>query len=634
MGKKVLILLVAAGLADAVLGGRAGGLEVFRIGGEGEPGPDQPGVNFHQLQWSEFKEKEGFDEEAFAAGILRPFFLHPDENIALTSLARGGGLFVNVDQFSSYTVSDASKKALDADPATFYEWIASTIEDKFSVQAQVQTHRITLNLGGLFPINRVRVFPPPRSGDYPDKLDIATHTEFVNSRQKDLSGELVARVPENVQDTIDVRFPSLLARSVGLLLYRITRRSIKVAEVEVFGEGYINQAYYVSPFVDLGEPAIWGDIRWRGRQDPDARVWIQTRAGKDLDPNVYWRFTGRGDEASRFDEKGRLLDAAAYAQLKPGEAAQITYDMENWSFWSSPYGFADSSGTSILSPGPNSVFQLRVDFLPTIHDGGEIEFIEFAATKPPLAEEVVGEIYPPEVVLGETTQFTYAIRPTIRSQHSGFDRVEISTPFGLAGVDSVKIGGVPVEVQAYIERPDSTLFAVQLPGHRSAEDSGELVEVVFRAPVLRYNTAFDGWVRDTERPLDFGQRINPGNAALELVSDVLAVRTSFSERLLTDLRVAPRIITPNGDGVNEEVNFSFNLLQLTNAVPLRVEVFDLSGRRLWVKEGLQQSGRFNISWDGRDHLRELVPPGVYLYRIDVEAEKGEDQESGTIAVIY
>ena len=99
MGKKVLILLVAAGLADAVLGGSAGGLEVFRIGGEGEPVPDQPGVNFHQLQWSDFKEKEGFDEEAFAAGILRPFFLHPDENIALTSLARGGGLLVNTDQY-------------------------------------------------------------------------------------------------------------------------------------------------------------------------------------------------------------------------------------------------------------------------------------------------------------------------------------------------------------------------------------------------------------------------------------------------------------------------------------------------------------------------------------------------------
>ena len=49
MGKKVLILLVAAGLADAVLMGSAGDLEVFRIGGEGESVPDQPGLPFYQL---------------------------------------------------------------------------------------------------------------------------------------------------------------------------------------------------------------------------------------------------------------------------------------------------------------------------------------------------------------------------------------------------------------------------------------------------------------------------------------------------------------------------------------------------------------------------------------------------------
>jgi hypothetical protein len=264
-----------------------------------------------------------------------------------------------------------------------------------------------------------------------------------------------------------------------------------------------------------------------------------------------------------------------------------------------------------------------------------VRFIEFSATRPPLAEEVVGEIYPAAVPLGETRQFTYAVRPTIRAQYSGFDQVEIAAPFGVAGVDSVKIGGVPVALDWRLERPDSTRFSVRLPRHLRAEDSGVVVEVVFRSPVLRYGTAFDGWVRDSERPGELPQQINPGDAAGHLPSQTLAVQTSFSGRLLGPLRVGPGIFTPNGDGVNEETHFSFDLLQVTGEVPLRLEVFDLSGRLVRVVyAGSQQSGRFSFSWDGRDEQRRQVLPGIYLYRLAVRAAKGQDQLTGTVAVVY
>ena len=99
---------------------------------------------------------------------------------------------------------------------------------------------------------------------------------------------------------------------------------------------------------------------------------------------------------------------------------------------------------------------MRVDFSPTAGDGGELEFVELSATKPPLAEDVRGEIYPPEVPLGQTARLTYAIQPTIRAEHSGFDRIEISAPFGVVAVDSVKVGGVPVEFTPHIDLLDST----------------------------------------------------------------------------------------------------------------------------------------------------------------------------------
>ena len=629
MRKCISTLLIATALASAPAA-RLAALEIYRIGGADKPRPDLPEVNFHQLQWSDLLQSQGLDEQAFAQGILRPLFMEAEKNIARSSLQRGGGAHISAAVYAGFGVSDDTRKITDGDPDTFYDWVPA---GPWGGQAIP----IAVDLGGLFHIDRIRVFTFG-SGHYPDKLDIATHLTAAAGLKvlNRVSSNVVLRLNENVQDTIDVSFSSTLARSVYMVLTRtVAGKTVKVAEIEVYGEGFINQALYVGQFIDLGEPAIWGDLKWGGRRDVQARVLLQTRAGKDLDPNVYWRLTGRGSETTRFDQNDNALNANTYKRLKPGEAGAITYDTENWSFWSPPYDFADSSGTAFLSPGPNSVFQLRVDFSPTAAAGGELEFVELSATKPPLAEDVKGEIFPPEVPLGQTARLTYAIQPTIRDSHSGFDRIEIATPFGLAGVDSVKVAGVPVSFATHIERPDSTFFSVQLEDHLGAEKSGSLVEVIFRAPVLRYSTEFAGWVRDTSRPLELAQRINPGDAARELQSETLSIRTTFSQRLLADLQVDPQIFTPNGDGVNEMVRFSFNLLQLTDAAPLQLQIFDLSGRLVGVvHEGAQQSGRFSFAWDGRNLSGELVPPGLYLYHISVEAEKGVDRKTGTVAVVH
>ena len=612
-------------------------LEVYRIGGEDEPRPNQIGVNFHQLLWSDFIDKRSLDEEAFSEGILRPIRLNPAKNIALTSTNRGGGPYIRVSGVASYSITDQSKNMIDSDYETFWEWVEG-IQSNFTGQRFLQSRRITMDLGGLFFVNRVRLVTA-ESGLYPDRLDISAD---LNVQKKDnvsgygaarIGGQLVYELPENVRDTIDVKFEPELARSVGLLLYRTSPKPLKVGEIEIYGTGYTNQASYVSQYIDIGEPAVWGNIRWRGRKDPQARIWIQSRTGNDLDPNVYWRFTGRGNETTPFDDAGQPLDASDYSLLKPGEAGEITYDTENWSFWSSPYEFADSNGTPIASPGPNSVIQLRADFLPVDDEGGELGFIEFTATKPPLAGNILGEIYPDEVPLGEISQFSYVIQPTIREQHSGFDQIEIATPFGVVGVDSVKATGLE-DFTVNIE-PDSTRFSIGIIPPRSMEDSGGVIEVFFMAPVLSYGTTFQGWVRDSSRPLELPQSINPGNAADEVLSEALTVRTSLSQRLLTDMLVEPKVVTPNGDGVNEKVDFSFKLLQITSRVSLSLKIFDLSGeKRRVIRKNNQYSGFLHFSWDGRDNSGNLVPPGLYVYQVSVEAENREDLLTGTIGVAY
>ena len=67
-----------------------GGVEIYRFGSSGEPLAETSDIRFHHIPWSNFEEKDGLDEGALAAGVLRPRFLSLDENIALTRVERGG----------------------------------------------------------------------------------------------------------------------------------------------------------------------------------------------------------------------------------------------------------------------------------------------------------------------------------------------------------------------------------------------------------------------------------------------------------------------------------------------------------------------------------------------------------------
>ena len=83
-----------------------------------------------------------------------------------------------------------------------------------------------------------------------------------------------------------------------------TRGIWEVAEFEIYGIGPAPFWGFVSNVIDLWGPASIGPLIWSGQQDPGANIEMSMRAGDDDDPNNYWRFTFRGDERSRFDEKG------------------------------------------------------------------------------------------------------------------------------------------------------------------------------------------------------------------------------------------------------------------------------------------------------------------------------------------
>ena len=50
--------------------------------------------------------------------------------------------------------------------------------------------------------------------------------------------------------------------------------------------------------------------------------------------------------------------------------------------------------------------------------------------------------------------------------------------------------------------------------------------------------------------------------------------------LFADPRVAPRVLTPNGDGINEQAELSFSVYRMEGPGIFDVGVYDLTGYRV------------------------------------------------------
>jgi hypothetical protein len=246
----------------------------------------------------------------------------------------------------------------------------------------------------------------------------------------------------------------------------------------------------------------------------------------------------------------------------------------------------------------------------------------------------VGEIYPSAAEVGRASGFTYALRPTLRGEDTGFDRLEMTTSASrFLTVDSVRVD--KADVPFVVESLGEHRFEISFPKITREEDSGALIEVAFQAQILRFGSTFDARVFDSSRPLEVPQAVTAGDATDDYDGNTVAVATSTDSLSMLKLSVSPRIFTPNGDGVNDTAVISYDLLESLGSVSIAIGIHDLAGRlvrRLY--SGEDGIGHYERWWDGTDDAGGLVPPGVYLYRASVDTDNAETVSVGLLHIAY
>jgi hypothetical protein len=385
------------------------------------------------------------------------------------------------------------------------------------------------------------------------------------------------------------------------------------------------------------------------------------------------------------EDRARVrLTREEYKALPGNVRRHVEPDLELWSGVQ-----LANNGELINAPSGRPFIQIEVEFLSKEPEAATIiSNLRFEYSTPQITDQVVGEIAPAvDVIAGRDTSFVLVLNAGLGAENNGFNRLQVFTPARTEAIEGVEVDlgegefldlervGREGEIgdgqfrELYVSDDQ---FVVGFPTIGPAEDGqvrNALVKVRFRGRVIDFRTNFSANVfldtlgaevarrftksgilalGSSESALDtlalfLPQRVQDNNvvdfAATDQLSDrnslaVIADISAQSENLVSNFKAAPNPFTPNGDGVNDEMTVLFDVQRLLTPKPVRLEIFDLNGRRLRLIERHLSSGGYSQQWDGRADGGQIVPPGLYVLRISAEADDAGSARTRIVSVAY
>ena len=512
---------------------------------------------------------------------------------------------------------------------------------------------LVVDLGGAFFLDHVRVLNAATSPPGPFRA----YRIQLSDGSTNAGGSLAWRQVGELEDILPGEtyhgfvFPLAKVKFFSFT-YRLFERAGRhgLSEIQFFGEGYMPETVLSSvfggdsPFIELGTtPQNLASIEWDADLPPGTDLVLQTKTGNSVVAITHYykkngeEYPGTEQEASEAhaSEKKFFGDAAVgpvVAEVIPGN---------DWSGWSQRYLH---SGDKITSPSPRRYVAVRATLsTDDPMEAATLRSLVLNLAKP-VAGTVDGEVLPSRLEsIGKKQQMSYFLHSTFLTDSRGFDEILIEGPEGLR----MKLKQVLVDVTGQAPQiygadsdgfevivNDSDSLWVRLPAPIKTATGSALIELQFDMTVFSFNTFFIGSVRHSDFENSW-QRVEDGDANGVTDSETTVVLALERGGVLDDIGVTPDIFTPNGDGINDEVTVSFSLLRVAAPVPTLIEVYDLSGRLVAkLLDESSNTGRHTVAWNGTGLAGVLVPPGIYLLRIDIDVDANSTRSTTDLRLVH
>jgi len=395
---------------------------------------------------------------------------------------------------------------------------------------------------------------------------------------------------------------------------------VKWGEFMLFSPGHPAEVVLRSPFIDLGtevgdgRPKVIKGLHWDADLPLGAKLQLRSRSGNTLDP-LYTFYDRKGDEVTedRWKSAPKVLRGAIDTTLVVGD---------DWGAWSNVY---QNSGEVFQSESPRRYVQLEM-ILGTDDPqvGPQVNSLSIEYEQA-LVQDARGQVWPREAPVNERTRFAYTVWPRSAGGDSGFDQVRLVVPKA-SDVDytGVEVDGVAIQPESVVSAGDSLWVDL------GQAVSGDSVRIAFETQLLNNATVVSADLGLSNRP-GLWQSVEP---LIRRSNVVMLPNLIGQEKLIGEVELATAVITPNGDGIHDELEVRFIVYKASRVEPV-LQIYDLAGRRIAARTGTQEAGQWRLDWDGRsDDSGQTAAPGSYIYEISLGTDAGDDKRTGTIAVAY
>ena len=228
----------------------------------------------YEIAWS-IARADAVESDSLRAGSLQP--VDENEDVAATLLSRGGWVTADLGYFSR---DPGLHVMVDGDPATAWTW-PRVFPESFA-SFHLYFWGVTLGLGGEFLVREVAFRPlSDRPDHYLENFQVQVRAKGEGEYGRYAGFLTVAEVKENAEPDVRMTLdPPVTSEEVRLQFIRHSPKEVGIADIEVYGGGFLREAFYESEVIEMEDLASWGEIHWGGRRDSQARV--RTRTGDDM----------------------------------------------------------------------------------------------------------------------------------------------------------------------------------------------------------------------------------------------------------------------------------------------------------------------------------------------------------------